>query len=108
MDYFKNLYSQSDHNGAQLEEFLVGLSLPKISIDSHRKLQDTSSATKILGCLKEMGLDKSPDPDNFTVQFLVTQWRVIGLDIIRIIQNAFQTGRAPDQWMLSHLVLILK
>jgi Reverse transcriptase (RNA-dependent DNA polymerase) len=108
VDYFKKLYNENSQNEIQLEAFLSGLSLPIVPNDSYRQLLAIPNAVEILSGLKEMGLDKSPSPNGFTVRFLVTQWQIVGSNIIRTIQNAFLTGNAPNQWMLSHLVLIPK
>jgi Reverse transcriptase (RNA-dependent DNA polymerase) len=55
-----------------------------------------------------MGLDKAPEPDGFTVRFLLKEWWLIGPEVVRKIQDAFHTAKAPEDWMLSHLVLIPK
>jgi Reverse transcriptase (RNA-dependent DNA polymerase) len=63
---------------------------------------------EILISLKKMGLDKAPGPDGFIIRFLVREWGIIGPDVVRQIQDVFVRNQAPDEWMLSHLVLIPK
>jgi hypothetical protein len=55
-----------------------------------------------------LGPDKSPGPDGLTAKFIQKNWRIMGPDVYRIIQQAFATGEAPKEWNACHIVLLPK
>jgi hypothetical protein len=81
VDYFKGLYTQNTE--PQNLEIMNGLLLPTVPQSAHQRLTLIPSEIEILKNLKEMGLDKAPGPDGFTVRFLIREWQVIGLAVVQ-------------------------
>jgi hypothetical protein len=105
VDYFKGMYRQRGENMEQLV-MLDRLTFLTISGDAQIRLVQIPTALEIFSCLREMSLDKASGPDGFTVRFLVREWEIIRLEVVRKIQEAFHIGHASKSWMFSHLVLI--
>jgi hypothetical protein len=105
--YFKELFKK-EAISSELEIPASHLNIIKFPIEGHLQLIRVPTERKIHATLKEMGPDRAPGPDDLTTRFILKEWNILGPGITTRIQNTFRTHKLPDQWMLSHLVLILK
>jgi len=63
---------------------------------------------EIKACAFQLSLEKAPGPDGLTEKFIQHNWDIMGPDIIKIIQDAFDMSTAPPQWMACNVILIPK
>jgi hypothetical protein len=64
---------------------LTNLALPTVPGEVGGQLITVPSALKIFNCLKGMGLDRVPRPDELTTRFLLRAWDLVGPKVVKHI-----------------------
>jgi Reverse transcriptase (RNA-dependent DNA polymerase) len=59
-------------------------------------------------CVFQSSPEKVPRSDGLMAQFIQEKWEIMGLDIVKIIWQAFTTYTAPIEWMTYHVILFTK
>jgi hypothetical protein len=65
------LYIQQPSGDAHQLQFMEGIFVPNVPIGAVDGLERIPSEQKFLNCLREMGPDKAPGLDGFTVRFVL-------------------------------------
>jgi len=102
--YFANRFTAQTKWGVNL----YGVQFDSINEDDNNFLCSGFSEDKILGVVRECGGSKSPGSDGFNFNFIKSNWRILGGDIVKAIKWFFETGFIPRGCNASFVSLIPK
>lgn len=73
-----------------------------------RNLERAILNEEIFNAVHHMGIMKAPGPNGFPAIFFQTQWKIIGRDLYRLIQDIFVDPRRIEEINDTFLMLIHK
>jgi hypothetical protein len=89
-------------NSIALEE----LGLPRLQLD---ELGNRFTKEEVWKVIRSLPLDKAPGPDSFTVRFLQSTWKIIRLDLMRVLDAFWHRDmRSFHSLNQALMVLLLK
>lgn len=103
-DYFNNLFAAS---GPEWQE-VVDCIPHTITALQNEELIRPIAAEEVKASLFQMNPDKAPGPDGMTPSFYQKHWKIVGEDVIRLVQEFFSTGMLNSTLNNINVVLIPK
>jgi hypothetical protein len=89
-------------NSIALEE----LGLPRLQLD---ELGNMFTKEEVWKVIRSLPLDKAPGPDSFTVRFLQSTWKIIRLNLMRVLDAFWHRDmRSFHSLNQALMVLLLK
>ena len=79
-----------------------------VTEDDNNKLTSRPSAQEIRDAVFSIHADKVPGPDGFSASFFHSNWEIIGQDIVREVQDFFDTGIIPPRINETNIRMIPK
>ncbi|CAN1327869.1 Transposon TX1 uncharacterized 149 kDa protein [Linum perenne] len=93
----------------EVPDYSIMNGMPNIvSEDSNRKLCRRVEAWEVKRAVFQLGPYKSPGPDGFAGSFFQRHWELVKVDMVREVQDFFETAIFPEDWNLTHIALIPK
>ena len=83
MDFYENLYAETERWRPQLEM----VNCPIINAENKSMLEAPFELQEILESIKPSYGDKAPCPDGYSMAFFKRYWDVINSDLVGVIQN---------------------
>ncbi|XP_048611796.1 uncharacterized protein LOC125586052 [Brassica napus] len=71
-------------------------------------LQAPVTALNIQGTFFSLPKNKAPGPDGYPAEFFTAHWKTVGDDMIKAVQEFFDSGRLLQQWNSTIITLIPK
>ncbi|XP_060966406.1 uncharacterized protein LOC133034911 [Cannabis sativa] len=102
--YFQDLFHSS---GIELGATLNGI-WPTETDEQNESLLLPIVEDEVRRALFQMHPDKSPRPDGMNLAFYQKHWDIMGSDVIRFVQDFFESGKFPNSINDTHIVLISK
>ena len=93
--YFGTLFTSLTRERSEIEAIVNKALSPVISANENEKLILIPSPTEIRDAVFSLHADKAPGPDGFSAGFFHTHWETIGADIVREVQEFFETSKLP-------------
>jgi Reverse transcriptase (RNA-dependent DNA polymerase) len=114
IEYFKELYTSSIGTGEGDERIMDFMA--QIQVLDHQKIpqrlatirEQVPDQAEIRETIFQLHPEKAPGPDGLTARFVQRNWETLTPDICRIMQKAFATSTAPEEWAGCHIMLIPK
>ncbi|KAE8676624.1 hypothetical protein F3Y22_tig00111582pilonHSYRG00124 [Hibiscus syriacus] len=103
---FYNKLFTSQGSGMTLPYFLHSFSLVDVSVSTDFSRQVTREEIK--QAVFELHPSKAPRVDGFQAYFFQNNWKVVGIDVCRVVMEAFWTRCVPTELNRTLLVLIPK
>ena len=108
ISHFETLF-QADTNLNLSELLKISSNFPSsISDEENFDLMKPITLEEILSILKLCKNDKSPGPDGIPVEVYRSLFEVLGLDLLRVIEESRMSGKIPAVFNTTFLVLIPK
>lgn len=108
VDYFQKLFTPNNYDHSLMKETISKSITPRITEEQNDKLTKIPSPEEIKEALFSIHPEKAPGPDGFSACFFQTNWSVVGQDIIREVQDFFNSGCMPRTVNEMHVRLIPK
>lgn len=102
--YFTDLFTAGQANWEQVVQYIPR----SISQTQNEKLIQSITEEEVKRALFQMNPDKSPGPDGMTPGFFQKHWRIVGKDVVRMVEKFFNDGIIPVGLNVTNLVLIPK
>ncbi|CAH2215861.1 jg23949, partial [Pararge aegeria aegeria] len=102
-NYFKKLYTSATSSTDYSEQYQI-LSNDIEEIEKEPQVLET----EVRHAIKSQKLDKAPGPDNISNELLQGCIDSVSPLLTRIFDKILNTGEIPDQWTMSHIILIHK
>lgn len=80
----------------------------KLNEIEREELQNEVSREEIKTAVWSCGSDKAPGPDGFSFRFIKKYWAILESDIVKYVQEFFNTGILPNGCNASFITLIPK
>ena len=106
--YFGTLFTSLTRERSEIEAIVNKALSPVISANENEKLILIPSPTEIRDAVFSLHADKAPGPDGFSAGFFHTHWETIGADIVREVQEFFETSKLPPSINETFIRLIPK
>jgi hypothetical protein len=106
--YRKLLGSKSTNFTAASAERIQHLISPIVPVDKAAVLVRDVTAEEIKSIFFSMKPNKAPGPDGYTAEFFKSSWHVVGEDVVKAIQNFFNTGLLLKEVNATILTLVPK
>uniref|UniRef100_A0A803P267 Reverse transcriptase domain-containing protein n=1 Tax=Cannabis sativa TaxID=3483 RepID=A0A803P267_CANSA len=103
-DYFAQLFSSSSSITQPVVECVDRMVTPEMNETFLLTVTEDEVRTAIFG----MHPDKSPGPDGLTPAFYQKNWAVVGLDVVKLVQRFFTSGKFENDINKANVVLIPK
>lgn len=71
-----------------------------VSEEENMKLIRDPTSREIKNATFSIHADKAHGPDGFSVGFFQSNWRIVGLDIVKEVQEFFKTSNIPSSLIL--------
>lgn len=102
--YFTDLFTAGQANWEKVVQYIPR----SISQTQNEKLMQSITEEEVKHALFQMNPDKSPEPDGMTPGFFQKHWRIVGKDVVRMVEKFFNDGIIPFGLNVTNLVLIPK
>nr|GFB88568.1 RNA-directed DNA polymerase, eukaryota, reverse transcriptase zinc-binding domain protein [Tanacetum cinerariifolium] len=102
--HFSNRFSLPDWSCIPLVDQFPSL----LSLEFANDLEVDVTSDEIKKAIWECGLDKSPRPDGFTLEFFRRFWSIVGEDVILAVKEFFSSGVISNGCNSSFIALISK
>lgn len=89
VEYFNELFKASNTEWGEVISSIE----PKIAEEHNRELLIPIAAEEVKKALFGMHLDKSPGPDGMIPRFYQKYWKIMGADVVNMVQNFFVTSK---------------
>lgn len=94
--FYSSLYKSHKPDDTKIRSFLQIFSAVKQLSESHKSMLDADITTEeIKAAIKNMKTNKSPSPDGFPVEFLITFADILAPEIQKTFNSVIQTGLLP-------------
>lgn len=104
-DYFSKLFESSASNN--LTEFFTGLS-PRATKIMNKKLIKEIGEGEIRDDVLSIKASSAPGSDGMNGLFFQVYWDIVGVEVIKEVQEFFRTGSFPLDWNFTQICLIPK
>eukprot|EP00253_Pinus_taeda_P011429 PITA_11429 len=107
-NYFRNLYRKENHsNDEEIVDFMTNI--PNlISPEENAELCRPATEEEIIKVVWSMDADKAPGPDGFSVHFYKACWRIIKVDLYKMISRFMKKAKVGGGTNSTYLALIPK
>lgn len=102
--YFSKLFTASATHWTEIIQCIDN----KVTEPQNTMLLSPVEAKEVKEALFHMHPDKSPGPDGITPGFYQKFWKVVGQDVVAVVQRFFENGRVDDQLIQTNIALIPK
>ncbi|KAL8088671.1 hypothetical protein AgCh_038446 [Apium graveolens] len=102
--YFNNLFKASN---TEYEEVLERVSCSITDIQNAELLRPVVEE-EVKAALFQMNPDKVPGPDGMTPAFFQRHWRIVGENVVKVVQEFFTKGDLNSDLNVTNIVLIPK
>lgn len=103
-EYFQALFISQDSSIQKIESIVQDALHPIISAETNQKLFNLQQIWKSEK-LCFINADNAPGPDGFSASFFQSNWEVVGHDIVKEVQEFFQSGCIPRTINETHIRL---
>ena len=104
--YFQTMFTPMDRNGFEIEAIISELIPTLVSEEQNKRLIIIPETEEIKEALFSIHPGKAPGPDGFSACFFQSNWRVVGEDIVKEVQDFFLYGVMPRTVNETHIRLI--
>lgn len=107
-NYSRDIFKPIDRGSRDMETIINNAISPLISEETNQSLIELLDAKEIKDALFSIHPGKAPGPDVFYSCFFQSNWNVMGEDVVKEIQDFFQSGCLPRTVNETHIMLIPK
>lgn len=105
IDYFNEIFKSS--NPQSFQQWFQGFPA-KVSARMNEKLTSEITKEEIRDAIFAVKASSAPGPDGMSGLFFQKYWDIIGDQVVKEIQEVFQSGVMPTDWNFTFLCLIPK
>ena len=95
-------------NLEEIDEFLEKYNLPKLNQEEIENLNRPITSTKIETVIRNLPVNKSPGPDNFTAEFYQKFREELTPILLKLFQKIAEEGKLPNSLYKATIILIPK
>lgn len=107
--FYAEVYTSRDKSDQEnIDSFLEGIHLPKLSDEALKTLDADISIEEVENAIKEFTNNKAPHPDGFSIEFYKRFSKVILPLLVRMFRHSQEVGRFPASMYDAHIALIPK
>lgn len=107
-EYFQGLFTSLESPYQHTESIVHSALHPLITIETNQKLIQIPTSLEVKEAMFFIHVEKALGPDGFSASFFQTNWEIIGHDIVKEVQDFFQTESMPRAINETHIRLIPK
>uniref|UniRef100_A0A8D1VKK2 RNA-directed DNA polymerase n=1 Tax=Sus scrofa TaxID=9823 RepID=A0A8D1VKK2_PIG len=107
-DYYMQLYTNKTENLEEMDKFLEKYNLPKLNQDKIEKMNGPITRTEIEAVIKNLPINKSPGPDDFTGKYYQTFREELTPILVKLFQKIAEEGTFPNLFYEATIILIPK
>ena len=105
--FYQKLFTAKENNVTLQDEFLTQFTA-RVSAESQAILNTLITLEELYQALLAMPPGKSPGQDGLTKAFYIRFWRLLGPDLLRVIQYAHTQGNLPETQRNAIISLLFK
>ena len=95
-------------NLEEMHKFLEKYSFPKLNQEEIENLNKPITSTEIETVIRNLQVNKSPEPDSFTAEFYQKLREELTLILLKLFQKTAEEGKLPNSFYEATITLIPK
>ena len=107
-DYYKQLYANKMDNLEEMDKFSERLNLPTLKQEETENMNRSFTSNGIETVIKNLPINKSPGPDDFTGEFYQTFREELTPVLLKLFQKIVEEGTLPNSFYEATITLIPK
>jgi hypothetical protein len=107
-NHFKSFYGATEHKNLHDPVYVARLFPRSVTVEDSQHLDSPCTIHEVRDALNSFSKDKSPSPDDWTVEFFLHFFELVGTDLLELVEDSRIRGKVIGALNSTFLTLIPK